>query len=102
MKTLTEFDVAEKLAGLVPGTRLFVSYVAGGKTTDRAIREAREAREDGLSLRHHEGTFESLHVTKRNELVFTMRSECRRDANGAPAYRTFNPNLGQLLSLEIL
>ncbi len=103
--SITAQEMVERLKGVPEGAELFVSYLAGRVPTDRAIREAGKADEMGVSRRWLQGRLERVWVTKRGQPVMTMfcftrRNEQDPDAEGH--YRTVNPALGQLLSLEVI
>ena len=102
---LTAQDMLSKLNGVPEGTQVFVSYLAGRKPTDRAIREARKADEIGIPRRWFQGRLEKVWITKKGEHVMTVLSMTRynEDQPGADAhFRTFNPALGTLLTLEVV
>lgn len=104
---LTERDMVTTLLGVNPGSKVFVSYIAGRRPTDQAIRECQVARDQGLNTRHFTGVFHSLHKTKKGEWVMTIWTDTRTstDATGNQvngAYRAINPNLGTLIVLEVL
>ena len=102
---LNEQDVEQKLQGVPEGAEVFVSYHPGGKTTERAVREAQKAEDLGIPKRWFEGRLERVWRTKKNQLVVCIFTYTRYNEQ-KPAweghYRTFNPSLGQLLSLEVL
>jgi hypothetical protein len=98
-------EMLTRLNGVQKGQRVFVSYVAGRPPTARAEREAQKADDEGYSKRWFEGSLESVWVTKKGEPVMTVLSTTRYNQDDPTAeahYRTFNPALGCLLTLEIL
>lgn len=101
---LTETEALEKLSSAQPGATLFVSYLAGRPPTDRAVREARRAEREGFARRHFTGVLTDAWVTRKGEFVFRVlcgeRDDERRGTEDG--YRTFNPSLGTLLSLEVI
>lgn len=102
---LTSQDMLHKLEGVERGRRVFVSYLAGRPPKERAIREATKAEHLGYSKRWFEGTVESVRITKKGQPVMTILSTTRyneADPSAEGHYRTFNPALGQLLTLEVL
>ena len=105
---LNEKDVLATLDGLGVGSVLFVSYEAGREATDRAIQESQRALDAGIASRHFVGTLEAVKVNKKGEtyfLVYTLERDRRVLETGeleAGAYRSFNPSLGKLLSLEVV
>lgn len=101
---MDEREMLEKLNGVPEGATLFVSYLAGRKPTARAFREAERARREGLSMRHFVGTLTGVWRTKKGEAVMTVLCDTRDDERRGTedGYRTFNPNLGQLLSVEVI
>jgi hypothetical protein len=105
MPSLTEKDVEQKLAGVPQGTELFVSYHAGRKSTDRAVREAQKADDIGIPKRWFEGKLQRVWRTKKGQLVlcvFTYTRYNDQDPAAEGHYRTFNPSLGEVLSLEVV
>lgn len=102
---LNEHDIESKLAGVPEGTEIFVSYQAGRKPTERAVREAKKAEDLGISRRWLEGKLVKVWRTKKNELAVRLFSYTRYN-EAIPAweghYRTINPNLGQVMVLEVL
>lgn len=108
MKTMNEAEMLEKLAGCGRGTRVFLSYIAGRVNLHPNAQAERERAEDeGLNLRHYTGTLESLRDTSKGQKLLTLWVE-ERDSHtpeGALVpgnYRAFNPNLGRMLTLEVL
>lgn len=101
---MTEREMVDKLTGVPEGSIVFVSYLVGRQPTARAIREAERSRRENIARRHFVGTLTSVWTTKRGDTVFTVLCDNRDDeARGTEeGYRTFNPNLGQLLSLEVI
>lgn len=98
-------EMLAKLSGCEKGQRVFVSYLAGKAPTARAQREAQKADDEGYSKRWFEGSLESVWTTKAGQPVITVLSTTRyndQDPSAPAHYRTFNPALGKLLSLEIL
>jgi hypothetical protein len=95
------------LEGRPEGTLLFCSYRAGREPTERAIREAGRAGTMGLARRHFVGKLIRMWTTKKGDLVLTILTE-ERDRTlpdgtlAPPAFRTFNPALGELIHLEVL
>jgi hypothetical protein len=107
IQTLTDKQMAEILTECGRGSMLFVSYEAGRPPTERAIRESERAvKQEGMSPRHLIGTLESLWVTTKGEIVFTMLAYNRdRVVDGQlveGGYRTINPQLGSLYSLDVI
>jgi hypothetical protein len=104
---MTEREMIEALAECGRGSLLFVSYKAGRPATDRAILESERAvQQEGNARRHYVGTLESLWVTRKGETVLTLMAYNRdRVVDGQlveGGYRTFNPQLGDLYSLEVI
>ena len=87
---------------------LFVSYIAGREPKPQALETANRAvHDEGISPRHFTGTFKGVWITLKGEVAFTLwveeRDSIARDGSKSPgAYRTFNPSLGQLMTLEVL
>ena len=105
MRTLTARDMIQTLDGVPTGTSVFVSYLPGKPPTERAIREATRSTKQGISNRHFFGTLASSPWrTSDGDIVFTVLCDNRDDERRGTqdGYRTFNPNLGQLLTLEVL
>jgi hypothetical protein len=102
---LTAQDMLQKLEGVEKGRRVFVSYLAGRPPTERAKREAQKASDEGYAKRWFEGVLEAVWTTKKGQPVMTVLSTTRYNEDDPQAeghYRTFNPALGTLLSLEVL
>jgi hypothetical protein len=103
---MTTKQMVAKLRGVGHGSILFVSYEAGRSPTERAKLEAGHAARVGCNRRHFVGSFEGLTVTQTGETVLTIKAYNRDKVTGRGmvegAYRTFNPNLGRLLSLEVI
>lgn len=107
MAAMTEKQMIEALAECGRGSLLFVSYKAGRPPTDRALVESERAvHEEGMARRHYVGTFESLWVTRKGEVVMTIMAYNRdRVVDGhlvEGGYRTLNPTLGELCYLEVI
>jgi len=102
---MTAQEMVAKLNGVPKGSRVFVSYTAGRKPTDRAVREAAKADDEGYSRRWFEGVLEAVWTTKKGHPVMTVFSTTRYNDSDPAAeghYRTFNPALGALLTVEVL
>lgn len=102
---ITAQEMLVKLNGAEKGRRVFVSYVAGKPPTNRAQQESQKATDEGYSKRWFEGSLESVRITKKGEPVMTVFATTRYNLDNPAAeghYRTFNPALGQLLTLEVL
>ena len=101
---LSAVDMVQKLAGVPEGAQVFVSYLAGRPPTGRAIREARRARREGMARRHFTGRLHRVWMTKAGEPVMTVLCDNRDDerTGAKEAYRTFNPALGTMLTLEVV
>lgn len=102
---LSEQDVEQKLNGIPEGSEIFVSYHPGGKTTERAIREAKKANDMGIAKRWFEGKLTKVWRTKKGQLAIRLFTYTRYN-EAIPAweghYRTLNPSLGQVISLEVV
>lgn len=101
---MTEQEMLQKLAGAQQGDTVFVSYLAGRAPNARAIREAERAKREGLAKRHFFGKLESVWTTKKGQSVVTVLCDNRDDERRGTedGYRTFNPALGTLLSIEVI
>lgn len=101
---IDEKATREKLDGVPEGAVVFVSYLAGRPPTERAVREAQRAHKMGLNRRHFFGKLESCRTTRKGEFVFTVLCDHRDDERRGTedGYRTINPSLGTLLSLEVI
>ncbi len=102
---MTAQEMLDKLQGVEPGASVFVSYLAGRPPTERAKREAQKADHEGYTKRWFQGKLEKVWTTKKGEPVMTVLSATRYNEDKPDAeghYRTFNPALGTLLSLEVL
>jgi len=105
---MTAQEMLAKLEGVEPGREVFVSYLAGRAPTERAVREAAkadEAYDRPIPKRWFQGRLERVWITKKGDPVMTVLSTTRYNEDKPDAeahYRTFNPCLGTLLSLELL
>lgn len=102
---MTEHEVTKKLEGVPPGTEIFVSYRAGGPVSLRAEFEARKASDNGYNRRFLQGKLERVFTNKRGQLAVCLFTYTRYNLDRPEAeghYRTFNPSVGQVLSLEVL
>jgi hypothetical protein len=102
---ITSTEMVAKLQGVQPGAKVFVSYLAGRKPTARALVEAQKAENEGYAKRWFAGTLESVWTTQKGEPVFRVFSHTRYNVDNLEAeghYRTFNPALGTLLTLEVV
>lgn len=99
---MTEQEMLNKLREIPFGSLVFVSYTAGREPTDRAIRESKRSRREGINGRHFIGTLEVVRRTKKDEVIMVIKCDNREDErNGYPyGFRAFNPNVGTLLTLE--
>jgi hypothetical protein len=91
-------------SGAKIGSLLFVSYSAGRVPTDRAYREGARAQRQGIARRHFTGELTSVWKNKKGEFCFTVKTPERDDERTGQqeAWRTFNPSIGELHSLEVL
>jgi ribosomal protein S2 len=102
---ITSEMMEEMLKDVEPGAILFVSYEAGGKPSKRAIREAEKAENEGYPKRWFVGRLTSKRVSQNGDLVITLRTTTRydEDAPGSDGnFRTLNPRIGRMLSLEVV
>jgi hypothetical protein len=104
---LTTSQMVNKLRDCGRGSLLFVSYKAGEPPTDRQMLESERAvHEEGCNRRHYVGTLEALWTTRRGQKVLTIMAYNRDKLTGEKlhegGYRTFNPEVGELLSLEVI
>lgn len=97
-------EMVKRLKDVAEDSIVFVSYIAGRRPSTQALRECSRASDEGIAMRHFTGHFKKVWVTKRGEPVLSVWVEERDSANGSVkgAFRTFNPALGKLLSLEVL
>jgi hypothetical protein len=104
VRPMTEEEMLRTLAGVPEGATLFVSYLAGRAPTATAIREAERARREGMAKRHFFGTLTGVRMTKKGDSVLTVQCDNRDDERRGTedGYRTFNPNLGKLLAVEVV
>lgn len=102
---MTDKQAIEALMGAKLGeTTVFVAYEAGRPRTARAEREADRARSEGFNLQHFTGVLTSVRLNKDQEFVFTILTEerdCERTGK-KQGYRSFNPKLGGLRTLQVL
>lgn len=98
-------EMLRRLDGVEPGTTVFVSYQAGREPKPRAVREAMKAERDGYPKRWFVGQMTRKWTTKMGDPVFTVFTATRYNEDIPSAdghYRTINPNLGQILTLEVI
>lgn len=99
-------SMLEKLKDVPPGSFLFVSYVAGRTARPHALREANRAIRTGINPRHFTGVLTSVWTTKSGAPVVTLwvnERDTEKDGTVTQgAYRTFNPALGTLMTLEVI
>jgi len=102
---MNEAQMAAALRGVPLGSLLFVSYEAGRPPTPRAVREA-ERHTRIMSRRHFVGTLEGVWMTRDGQTVLTLFAYNRDREIGSGmvegGYRTFNPSVGNLLSVEVI
>lgn len=98
-------EMVRRLSGAEPGATVFVSYRAGRPPTERAVAEAEKADHEGYPKRWYLGQVVRQWVTKKGDPVFTLFTTTRYNEDNVRAdghYRTINPNLGQLMVLEVI
>ena len=98
-------QMVERLQNVTLGALVFISYSAGRKPTPRAVREAQKARVEGYPFRWFVGRLVSKRTTQKGAPVITVYSTTRYNEDKPSAdghYRTFNPAIGTLHSLEVL
>lgn len=91
-------QMLQKLQNVHVGSEVFVSYLAGRPSTPTARRQAHRAIQAGINKRHFTGTFSSVWRAKNGDICLTLKEVNERELH----YRTFNPSLGTLLSLEVM
>jgi hypothetical protein len=106
MRTMTEQEMRE-VAEAAVGATIFVSYVAGREPTARACEEARPHTEDPARPRRYLfGELTSVWQNRHGEWCLTLFAENRDTVrNGIRfegGFRTINPQLGQLVVLEVI
>jgi hypothetical protein len=107
MKALSETQMDQILEGAGPGSLVFISYLAGRPPTEKAQIEAQRASKEGLARRHALGHLSEVWTTKEGDRVVRIFAQTRDtlQKNGLltlGAWRTYNPSLGRLLSLEVI
>jgi len=82
---------------------VFVSYLAGRRPGPQARQEAARSVSEGINPRHFTGKFRGIYFTQKwKEPVLTLWVE-ERDSDGKRgAFRAFNPQLGRMLTLEVV
>jgi len=103
LDTLNSNDLLDAIVSVPLGSVLFVSYVAGIEPSSRAIVEAAGE----MPRRYFTGILHKVWRTKRNEWVLTLyawnRKTLHKDGTlTVGAYRTFNPNVGKLIVLDVI
>lgn len=102
---VTADEMVEILKHAGPGSTVFVSYTAGRPPKPRAVREAMKAADEGYPRRWFLGRLESKWTTKAGDPVITVFTTTRYnelDPEADGHYRTLNPNLGHILTLEVI
>lgn len=102
---MTAQEMLAKLDGIPVGAEVFISYKAGRRPTERAVREAQRAEDEGYNRRWLQGRVERVWTTKKGHPVLTVYAFTRYNEDEPKAdghYRTINPALGELLSLEVV
>lgn len=99
--------VEARLLAAPPGSQLFVSYLAARSPppADRAVLEAGKARDEGYSRRWLQGRLEGVYRNRRGELYATLFTHTRYNLDDPAAdghFRSFNPRVGTVLTLEVL
>jgi hypothetical protein len=104
---ITEKEMLQTLTDCAPGTTLFVGYTAGhkgGKNSE--IEMHRAVNEEGINPTHFTGTLEGIKTTKKGEVVLLLwvneRDSVGPDGLKQGNFRSFNPNLGTLRTLQVL
>lgn len=93
----------QRLQGAHHGAMVFVSYVAGRPASPTAIAQAQRARRAGISRRHFTGALVNVGMNRKGQVYVTFLVNERDGANGkGPAYRSFNPSLGNLVSMDVI
>jgi hypothetical protein len=108
MRILDTNDMLQTLENVPEGSVLFVSYVAGRPSTERAIAEAVRHTEDPTRPRRYFlGELSSVWQAKNGDWILTMhvwnRDTTQKDGSlKEGGYRSFNPNLGQLVLIDLI
>jgi hypothetical protein len=85
------------------GSTCLAWYVAGNRSTERAIREGREWSEVMQMPRHlYPGKLIDI-LRGSNGVYIKIRTMSRRDEShdNSPAFRSFNPSVGRMIALVI-
>ena len=106
MKFLDSNDMLWKLRYVPDGSLIFVSYKAGRPPSERAVREAQRHTKDS-PRRYYTGRLESVWQASNGDWILTMevfnRDTLQPDGTlKEGAYRSFNPNLGELILVQAL
>ena len=97
-------QMVEKLWMVPEGTIVQGYYQAGREPTDRAIEEAKKANHLRVDKQFFYGAYQGMFLNKQAMPFMVIRNRCRYNLDDTTAkdrYRAFNPEVGQLLSLEI-
>src|ERR1700693_3736929 len=98
-------QMVEKLWMIPEGTIIQGYYQAGKESTERAIEEAKKAQHLHVDKQFFHGAYQGIRLNKQALPFMLIRNRCRYNMDDATAkdhYRAFNPELGKLLSLEIM
>jgi len=108
MRFLDANDMLWKLRHTPDGSTIFVSYLAGRPPTERAIAEAtRHTSDPKRPRRYYLGELSSVWCTSKDQWVLTMkafnRDTMQKDGTlEEGGYRTFNPELGELILIDTI
>lgn len=94
-KALTAVEVLTKLIGCRKGSQVFVSYLPGREANRKQVSEAPV----GMAGRHLVGTLSDVRIARNGDPIITIFAH-NRGRSGS--FRAINPNLGQVLAIELL
>lgn len=91
-------NLSETFANASPETIVHLTYAAGRPVNAQGKREFNQARDWNKPAREFVGNFVSLKRNKKGEQVLTLFVHNRGETG---AYRTFNEEVGTILSLSL-
>lgn len=103
MQHMTTEAMLGSLMGVPEGSTLFISYIAGRPATPRAITEAtRHTTNPTRPRRYYLGQLSSVWQTLKGDWVVTLKVFNRDTGPSEGGYRSFNPNVGRLLLIDVI
>jgi len=105
---MNDSEMVQNLNGVPEGSLLFVSYLAGRKPTEKAVREAiPHTTNPARPRRYFVGLLHRVWDAKNGDPILTMwvfnrSTENKSGALSSGGWRSFNPRLGKLIVLDVI